>query len=116
VHEGDSRVSYFVDGRSVLFALCCAFLKARSSLSGELGNDSRVGTVPPEVRLTQTIKYRNEHGKLLSIEIRAVLGELVSEPVKRDVFILPSVLLLQICLGALGVADLRGYASVCGRS
>ena len=32
------------------------------------------------VRLTQTIKHRNEHGKLLSIEIRAVLGELVSEP------------------------------------
>jgi phosphatidylserine/phosphatidylglycerophosphate/cardiolipin synthase-like enzyme len=32
VHQGDSRVSYFVDGRSVMFALCCAFLKARSSL------------------------------------------------------------------------------------
>jgi phosphatidylserine/phosphatidylglycerophosphate/cardiolipin synthase-like enzyme len=28
VHQEDSRVSYFVDGRSVLFALCCAFLKA----------------------------------------------------------------------------------------
>jgi hypothetical protein len=44
VHEGDARVRYFVDGRSVMFALCCAFLKARSSLSGKLGNDSRVGT------------------------------------------------------------------------
>src|SRR5690242_5343013 len=32
VHHGDSRVSYFVDGRSALFVLCCAFLKARSSL------------------------------------------------------------------------------------
>lgn len=32
VHRGDSRVSYFVDGRSTLFVLCCAFLKARSSI------------------------------------------------------------------------------------
>jgi hypothetical protein len=36
--------------------------------------------VPLEVRLTQTIKHRDEHGKLLSIEIRAVLGEVVSQP------------------------------------
>lgn len=36
--------------------------------------------VPPEVRLTQTVKHRDEHGKLLSIEIRAVLGEVVSQP------------------------------------
>lgn len=36
--------------------------------------------VPAEVRLTQTIKHRDEHGKLLSVEIRAVLGEIVSEP------------------------------------
>src|SRR6266699_1642458 len=34
------------------------------------------GSVP----LTQTIKHRDEHGKLLSVEIRAVLGEIVSEP------------------------------------
>jgi hypothetical protein len=36
--------------------------------------------VPPNVRLTQTIKHRDEHGKLLSVEIRAALGEVVSEP------------------------------------
>ncbi|MEO9028678.1 MAG: hypothetical protein ABI413_07685 [Ktedonobacteraceae bacterium] len=36
--------------------------------------------VPPDVRLTQTIKQRDEHGKLLSVEIRAVLGEIVSQP------------------------------------
>ena len=29
--------------------------------------------VPADVRLTQTIKHRDEHGKLLSVEIRAVL-------------------------------------------
>jgi len=33
--------------------------------------------VPADVRLTQTIKHRDEHGKLLSVEIRAVLGEVV---------------------------------------
>jgi hypothetical protein len=32
------------------------------------------------VRLTQTIKHRDEHGKLLSVEIRAVLGKIVSQP------------------------------------
>jgi hypothetical protein len=36
--------------------------------------------VPAHVRLTQTIKHRDEHGKLLSAQIRAVLGEMVSEP------------------------------------
>jgi IS1 family transposase len=36
--------------------------------------------VPPDVRLTQTITHCKEHGKLLSVEIRAVLGELVPEP------------------------------------
>ena len=32
VHNGDSRVSYYIDGQSALFALCCACLKAQSSL------------------------------------------------------------------------------------
>jgi len=36
--------------------------------------------VSPDVRLTQTIKHRDEHGKLLSIEIRAALGELLPKP------------------------------------
>ncbi|MEO9056937.1 MAG: hypothetical protein ABI396_02050 [Ktedonobacteraceae bacterium] len=36
--------------------------------------------VPTDVRLTQTVKHRDEHGKLLSIAIRAALGEVVSEP------------------------------------
>jgi len=34
----------------------------------------------PVVRLTQTIKHRDEHGKLLSVEIRAALGAIVSKP------------------------------------
>jgi hypothetical protein len=36
--------------------------------------------VPADVRLTQTIKHRDEHGKLLSVEIRAALGEVVPQP------------------------------------
>lgn len=46
--------------------------------SGKRGRPPLV--VPTEVRLTQTVKHRDEHGKLLSIEIRAVLGEIVSQP------------------------------------
>jgi len=46
--------------------------------SGKRGRPPLV--VPAEVRLTQTIKHRDEHGKLLSVEIRAMLGEIVSEP------------------------------------
>ena len=46
--------------------------------SGKRGRPALV--VPPEVRLTQTVKHRDEHGKLLSVEIRAVLGEIVSQP------------------------------------
>lgn len=36
--------------------------------------------VPPEICLTQMVKHHDEHGKLLSIEIRAALGEVVSHP------------------------------------
>ena len=36
--------------------------------------------VPPDIRLTQSVKHRDEHGKLLSVEIRAVLGEVVEQP------------------------------------
>ncbi|HEU5380934.1 MAG TPA: phospholipase D-like domain-containing protein [Ktedonobacteraceae bacterium] len=32
IHTKDARVSYLIDGRSTLFALCCTFLKARSSI------------------------------------------------------------------------------------
>jgi hypothetical protein len=46
--------------------------------SGQPGRPPLV--VPPDVRLTQTIKHRDEHGKLLSVEIHAALGEAVSEP------------------------------------
>jgi hypothetical protein len=46
--------------------------------TGQRGRPALV--VPPEVRLTQTIKHRGEHGKLLSVEIRAALGEEVCEP------------------------------------
>src|SRR6266568_3570764 len=41
---------------------------------------SRSAQASPDVRLTQTIKHRNEHGKLLSIEIRAAIGEVIPEP------------------------------------
>ena len=43
--------------------------------SGQPGRPPLV--VPPDVHLTQTIKYRDEHGQLLSVEIRAALGEVV---------------------------------------
>src|SRR5713101_8164625 len=46
--------------------------------SGQPGRPPLV--VPPDVRLTQTIKHRDEHGKLLSIEIRAAPGEVIPEP------------------------------------
>jgi hypothetical protein len=36
--------------------------------------------VPDDIGLTQSIKHRDEHGKLLSVEIRAVLGEVVEKP------------------------------------
>jgi hypothetical protein len=45
--------------------------------SGQRGRPPLV--VPADVRLTQTIKHRDEHGKLLSVEIRAVLGELITQ-------------------------------------
>ena len=48
------------------------------SRSGKPGRPRLV--VPPDIRLTQTIKHRDEHGKLLSIEVRAALGEVVPAP------------------------------------
>ncbi|GAC1392957.1 MAG: hypothetical protein NVSMB38_18580 [Ktedonobacteraceae bacterium] len=50
----------------------------QSVRSGQPGRPPLV--VPPDVRLTQTIKHRDEHGKLLSIEIRAALGEVIPQP------------------------------------
>jgi len=46
--------------------------------SGQPGRPPLV--VPPDFCLTQTIKHRDEHSKLLSIEIRAALGEVIPEP------------------------------------
>ena len=46
--------------------------------SGQRGRPALL--VPADVRLTQTIKHRDEHGKLLSIEIRTTLGEVVPAP------------------------------------
>lgn len=46
--------------------------------SGQPGRPPLV--VPSGVRLTQTIKHRDAHGKLLSIEIRAALGEVIPQP------------------------------------
>src|SRR6266516_1281884 len=48
---------------------CASFKRGRPAL-----------VVPPNVRLTQTIKHRDEHGKLASVDIRAALGEVLSEP------------------------------------
>ena len=36
--------------------------------------------VPPTVRLTQTIKHRDEHGRLLSVEVKAAIGSLIPHP------------------------------------
>ncbi len=47
-------------------------------LTGKRGRPAWV--VPPTVTLTQTVKHRDEHGRLLSVEIRAALGADV-EPV-----------------------------------
>ena len=41
-------------------------------LTGKRGRPAWV--VPATVTLTQTVKHRNEHGRLLSVEIRAALG------------------------------------------
>jgi len=47
----------------------------RPGRSGKSGRPPLV--VPADVRLTQLIKHRGEHGKLLAVEIRATLGEVV---------------------------------------
>jgi hypothetical protein len=47
-------------------------------LTGKRGHSAWV--VPATVTLTQTVKHRDEHGRLLSVEIRAALGTDV-EPV-----------------------------------
>jgi hypothetical protein len=44
-------------------------------LTGKRGRPRLV--VPVSVTLTQTVKHRNEHGRLLSVEIRAALGALI---------------------------------------
>ncbi|GAC1668350.1 MAG: hypothetical protein PVS3B3_38820 [Ktedonobacteraceae bacterium] len=36
--------------------------------------------VPAAVHLTQMVKHRDEHGKLLSVEIRAAIGERLLDP------------------------------------
>ena len=41
-------------------------------LTGKRGRPAWV--VPVTLTLTQTVKHRNEHGRLLSVEIRAALG------------------------------------------
>jgi hypothetical protein len=50
----------------------------QSVRSGQPGRPLLV--IPPDVRLMQTIKHRDEHGKLLSIEICAALSEVNPEP------------------------------------
>jgi hypothetical protein len=44
----------------------------KRKFTGKRGRPAWV--VPPTVALTQTVKHRDEHGRLLSVEIRAALG------------------------------------------
>jgi len=46
--------------------------------SGRRGRPPLV--VPPTLQLTQTVKHRDAHGRLLGIEVRAALGPLVAAP------------------------------------
>jgi hypothetical protein len=50
----------------------------RPLATGKRGRPRRV--LPEDVQLTQTIKHRDEHGHLVSIETRATLGDLVAVP------------------------------------
>jgi hypothetical protein len=65
------KLSWFSDGwhgyRSILVQ---AYRQRR--LAGKRGRPAWV--VPETVTLTQTVKHRNAHGRLLSVEIRAALG------------------------------------------
>jgi hypothetical protein len=64
-------LSWFSDGwRGYQSILVRAYRQRK--LTGKRGRPAWV--VPATVTLTQTVKQRDEHGRLLSVEIRAVLG------------------------------------------
>ena len=64
-------LSWFSDGwQSYRSILVRAYRKR--VLTGKRGRPALV--VPETVALTQTVKHRDEHGRLLSVEIRAALG------------------------------------------
>jgi hypothetical protein len=64
-------LSWFSDGwRGYRSVLVRAYRQRR--LTGKRGRPAWV--VPTAVTLTQTVKHRDEHGRLLSVEIRAALG------------------------------------------
>ena len=95
VHRGDSRVSYFVDGRSALFALCCAFLKARSSLY--LANWG----MTTELELVRGKEHRAGPDK--SLEQEALLALLHAEGLQDEE-------ILFWCTHRLSVKEVLGYA------
>ena len=64
-------LSWFSDGwQSYRHILTRAY--RQPVLTGKRGRPALV--VPETVSLTQTVKHRDEHGRLLSVEIRAALG------------------------------------------
>src|SRR5947209_16705185 len=64
-------LSWFSDGwQSYRNILIRAYRKPM--LTGKRGRPALV--VPETLSLTQTVKHRDEHGRLLSVEIRAALG------------------------------------------
>ena len=72
-------LSWFSDGWHGYRSILVRAYRQRM-LTGKRGRPRLV--VPERVTLTQTVKHRDEHGHLLSVEIRAALGELI-EPAGR---------------------------------
>ncbi|GAC1568169.1 MAG: hypothetical protein NVS3B14_16520 [Ktedonobacteraceae bacterium] len=64
-------LSWFSDGWQSYRTILMRAYRQRV-LTGKRGRPALV--VPETVSLTQTVKHRDEHGRLLSVEIRAALG------------------------------------------
>jgi hypothetical protein len=65
------RLSWFSDGWQSYRSILVRAYRQRV-VTGKRGRPALV--VPETVALTQTVKHRDEHGRLLSVEIRAALG------------------------------------------
>lgn len=64
-------LSWFSDGWHGYQSILVRAYRKRK-FTGKRGRPAWV--VPPTVELTQTVKHRDEHGRLLSVEIRTALG------------------------------------------